>query len=351
MRLPKNILLAALVILIGLVVLKVTKAISAPILLALTFGVILSPLVDRAAQSRIPPAVMALSMTFGTVAGLIGTVLFFMPAIDDAVRQVPLVVDDIRRMLEGILAIGENIDEMSKEVKNAIGADNAGGGGGGGNGKDADLPSFMDAVLFAPQLAAQLLIFLGVLFFFILTRTEIYKWLGQHFAITSSGEETEALLHAADQSVSRYFVTITAINALLGIVVFCGLWSFGLPSPATWGFLAFLLNYLLYLGPALFACGLLVAGHLNFFGLYAYGPMVMFICFNFLEGYFVTPSLVGRRLTVNPLLIFIILTVWLWLWGPVGGIVALPVSVWLLVVTGQIAVTNRKNESAIEQLI
>lgn len=97
-----------------------------------------------------------------------------------------------------------------------------------------------------------------------------------------------------------------------------------------------MLNFFLYLGPALFALALLVGGIIEFDGLMSYGPMAMFICMNFIEGNFLTPSLVGMRLSLNTLLVFVTIMVGLWLWGPVGGIVSLPVLVWFLAAAGKL---------------
>ncbi|MCA8884503.1 MAG: AI-2E family transporter [Rhodobacteraceae bacterium] len=327
MRLSSNLLQVSLAVLIALATLKVTKQISAPILLALTTGVILSPVVERAARSRIPPAAVALTVTFGACCTVVLCALLIAPAVEEAIHELPMVVTRFQTSLDGLLAIGRNIEEVSKEVSEAV---SAGPGDGGG----ADLPSTLDAILFAPQIAAQGLIFLGTLFFFILTRRQIYHWLGTVLPASTGHTPTEEILLFADRSVSRYFVTITLINALLGIAVGLCVYGFGLPSPTTWGVAAFLLNYLLYLGPALFAGALLVAGHMQFSGLMSFAPMASFLLLNLLEGYFLTPSILGQRLAINPLLIFTTLTVWLWLWGPTGGIIALPVLIWALTLAG-----------------
>ncbi|WP_171060802.1 AI-2E family transporter [Poseidonocella sp. HB161398] len=343
MTLSRNVLTTAAVILVALIVLKLTKAISAPMVLALTLGVIVSPVVDFAARNRIPSAAVALSITFGTCLAVFGAVLVLAPAIEGAVREIPEMVDEARDTLEGLVTIGQNLQEMSKEVNDAISADDKATSVPApppDPEQQAELFSFWDAVLFAPQIAAQALVFLATLFFFILTRRQIYDWLGNSFPSGREDLATKDLLYWADTSVSRYFVTITGINAVLGLATGLGLWALGIPSAPTWGMLAFLLNYLLYLGPVLFAASLLVAGFVTFDGLLSYAPMAMYVAMNFTEGYFVTPSLVGHRLTLNPLLIFVTLTVWLWLWGPVGGIVALPVLVWVLAVSGQLKITE-----------
>ena len=141
------------------------------------------------------------------------------------------------------------------------------------------------------------------------------------------------ILLAAERRVSLYFLTILVINAIFGIVVAGAMAVVGMPWPLTWGIVAFLLNFILYLGPVVVAGCLVVAGSLNFAGLEAFLPAAVYVGLNAVEGQFVTPSLVGRSLHVNPLLVFLSLVLWLWLWGPLGGFVAIPLLVWLIAVT------------------
>ncbi len=327
-------------ILLALTVLKFTKPIAAPILLAAAIGVVLSPLLDAAAQARVPAVVTAVVATVTACLAIFGGVLLLAPIVEEALAQVPAAIDTISRSLDWLTQFGREIEQVSQEVSAAIGAaDNQ------GQPAEAPLPSLIDAALVAPQIGAQALIFLGTFFFFTLTRYELYRWAAGVFAENGHREEAYDMMRVADRSVSRYFVTITAMNALLGCAVAFGLYLFDFEAPAVWGFIAFLLNYILYLGPILFGLTLLLVGHLEFSGLVAFGPMLMFFALNLLEGYVLTPSLVGRRLSISPLLVFLTLTVGLWIWGVTGGLVALPVLVWMLAATGtlRLSVENEVN--------
>ena len=101
----------------------------------------------------------------------------------------------------------------------------------------------------------------------------------------------------------------------------------GLPGAFVWGVVAALANFILYMGPMMVTAGLLIAGLVTFNGLMVLLPPAIFLGLNMLEAQFVTPTFLGKRIAVNPLLIFISLVVWLWLWGPIGGIIAIPVLV------------------------
>jgi predicted PurR-regulated permease PerM len=108
-----------------------------------------------------------------------------------------------------------------------------------------------------------------------------------------------------------------------------------MPGPYVWGIVAGALNFILYIGPAVFAVAALLGGLLAFDGATAALPAVLYVCINGLEGNFVTPTLIGRNMQVNPLLVFLSLVFWLWMWGPIGGVVAIPLVLYgLAVVSG-----------------
>jgi predicted PurR-regulated permease PerM len=98
-----------------------------------------------------------------------------------------------------------------------------------------------------------------------------------------------------------------------------------MPSPALWGALATIFNFIPYLGPATLMVILVGVGSVTYDGLlYALTPALAFFCINFLEGQIITPAVLGQRLTLNPFVVFLTLGFCLWVWGPVGAFVAVP---------------------------
>jgi predicted PurR-regulated permease PerM len=134
--------------------------------------------------------------------------------------------------------------------------------------------------------------------------------------------------HEIQQNISNYLFTVTLINVCLGIVVAAGLFILGVPKPAMWGVLVALLNYVPYFGPVV-GVGLLgVVGVLSFDTLWqGLMPGAWYLALHLLEANFVTPILLGRRFTLNPVAIFISLMFWLWLWGVPGALLSVPILV------------------------
>lgn len=128
--------------------------------------------------------------------------------------------------------------------------------------------------------------------------------------------------------VSRYLLTITLINAGLGCVTAVAMAGFGIPDPLLWGVMAATLNFIPYVGAILTSSALLLAGILTFNTPFeALLPPLAYLVLTALEGNLLTPALVGRRLSLNPVIVFACLLFWGWLWGIAGLLIAVPLLV------------------------
>ena len=125
--------------------------------------------------------------------------------------------------------------------------------------------------------------------------------------------------------VSRYLFTVTVINICLGIAVGTTVGLLGLPNPVMWGVMVALLNFIPYLG-ALTGIICITLGAVLSFPSFSYALLfpAVYLAFATLEGNFVTPWVMGRSLTLNPVLILLSLIFWGWLWGIPGIILAVP---------------------------
>jgi predicted PurR-regulated permease PerM len=136
-----------------------------------------------------------------------------------------------------------------------------------------------------------------------------------------------------EKNLAGYLLVVTAINAGLGVLVAVGAMLLGFPNPAIFGLLAALLNYVPYVGPAVMAFVLFGVGLVTFPSLgQALPAPIGFVALTAAEGHFIKPAVIGRRITLNPLLILLALAFWTWMWGPVGAFLAAPLSIIGLVV-------------------
>ncbi len=301
-------------------VLRYAKDLFAPVITALLLGIVMTPLSDLMDRMRIPSALAAFVSVTLALLSILLLILLIEPYVTQVIDRAPVIWNELRTTVDELKRIMRGIEEMTEDVAAAIEASpNTEEGG------PVALPSLTDALFLAPQFAAQIMIFTGTLYFFLMARNGIYDWVSASFA--SFGESD--LRYAAKQ-VSRYVLTISMINLGFGVLVTIIMQLIGMPSPIVWGVLAFALNFVLYLGPAVLIATLLVAGIVVFDGAASFLPAAIYLTLNATEAQFVTPTLVGKSLAVNPLLVFLSLVFWLWLWGPIGGIIAIPLLVWSL---------------------
>jgi len=134
--------------------------------------------------------------------------------------------------------------------------------------------------------------------------------------------------HEVQSNISKYLFAVTVINICLGAVVAAGLALMGVPKAAMWGMLVAFLNFVPYFGPVAGVALLAVVGLLTFDALgQGLLPAAWYLALHMLEANLVTPLLLGRRFTLNPVAIFISLMFWLWVWGIPGALLAVPILV------------------------
>jgi predicted PurR-regulated permease PerM len=130
------------------------------------------------------------------------------------------------------------------------------------------------------------------------------------------------------EDISAYLVTITIMNGIVGIATGTVMWLTGLGDPVFWGAVAFLLNFLPILGPLLGIAIFLLAGLLTIDTLWqALLPAGLYLAIHLIEGETITPMLLAKRFTLNPVLIIMALVFWYWMWGTPGATLAVPMVV------------------------
>jgi predicted PurR-regulated permease PerM len=133
------------------------------------------------------------------------------------------------------------------------------------------------------------------------------------------------IVQRIETEISAYLLTVTLINTGLGVVTGFIMFAFGMPSPILWGALAGVLNFIPLVGPFLVLVTLGVVSMLTF-NQFSYAILIplSFVVLTTIEGWFITPTLIGRRLTLSPIAIVLALFLWSWLWGAPGALIAVP---------------------------
>src|SRR5215469_1815357 len=188
-------------------------------------------------------------------------------------------------------------------------------------------------VAFVTPAAGELLLFFALLFFFMVGQSELRSSMMAMFSSRDAKLRFLKIMRDIERNLAGYLVVVTIVNTTLGVIVALGAWLIGLPNPIIFGLLAGLFNYVPYIGPAIMVIVLFGVGLVTFpsLGHAAIAPLGL-VALTTAEGHFITPTIVGRRLTLNPLLVFLALAFWTWMWGPIGAFLAVPLSIIGLVV-------------------
>jgi predicted PurR-regulated permease PerM len=151
--------------------------------------------------------------------------------------------------------------------------------------------------------------------------------------------------HEIQQNISNYLFSVSLINIGLGIVVSGGLYFMGVPNAVMWGMFVAVLNFVPYFGPVFGVLLLATVGLLAFDTLWqGLLPPAWYLLLHLLEANLITPVLLGRRFTLNPVVIFVSLIFWTWLWGVPGALLSVPILVSIKVVCDRVPTLSPVSE-------
>jgi predicted PurR-regulated permease PerM len=297
------------------VVLYLTRVILIPLTAATIVAMTLAPFARHAERRNVPPWLFAVLVIAILIAIMHASTLLFLAPFSQWIEHLPDLGGIIKDKLHAIDSALAHI----RGVQGAPSIDDAS--------FKIDLSTVIEPVLgFLTPAISQLVIFLAMLFFLLIGQVELCRKLILVFSGQESRLRAIRILNDIEEGLARYVATVTVINFALGLLTAFGASIIGLPTPALWGVLAFLCNFVPYVGPAFVLCVLLAVGLINFssFGHALIAP-AYYLTLTTLEGHFITPNIVGKSFTLNPLAVFLALAFWTWLWGPIGGFLAAPI--------------------------
>ena len=164
-----------------------------------------------------------------------------------------------------------------------------------------------------------------LLFFLLLSGDLFLRRLVEILPTLSNKKQAVEISREIERNISTYLATITLMNLLVGVLTGFVAYACGLSDPVLWGTLVFILNYVPIIGPLCGLGTLLLAGLLTFEPLWqAMLPAGIYLLIHLMEGQFVTPMLLARRFTLNPVLVILSIIFWYWMWGVSGALLAVP---------------------------
>jgi predicted PurR-regulated permease PerM len=293
-----------------------------PVTAALVIAIALVPMLEWLERRGLPSTLAAFScVVLFLAAANIAVASIVLPA-TDWVRLLPERIGRIRDTLAPLMKVYSQLQRFFDDIVRQLGTNHR-----PVRTVAVEPPnSLMDIIATsAPHAAIQMFFAVLVIFFFLSGWTRMRRR-----TITGRGSFEGAMTtaRAIQQMVdatSTYLGTITLVNLALGGVTALVLWLLGMPTPLMWGGIVAVLNYIPYLGPIASALLLALGGLMTFsHPSYALLPAVAFVGLHLVESNLLTPMFVGRRLTINPLMILLSLSFWAWVWGTTGALLAVP---------------------------
>ncbi len=309
--------LVALLIIAIVTVLYFAKAFFLPVATAFVVGTMLSPAAGYLEQHRVPRSVSAVLIVIAACAGVAFIVgLIASPLMEWSTRlpELGALLKEKMHLFDRPLALWQQLQGML--------------GGSETLATPFQMPKFewvQSTFEFLSPTFTEFLLFAATLILFIASWRDLRRALIMTFGDRDSRLRTLRILNEIEGSLGGYLLMVTLINLGVGTAtgVICAVT--GVPNPAGLGALAATLNFFPIIGPVVTFVILTVVGIVSFptLGGAMMAPLA-FVGLTFLEGHFVTPTIIGRRLELNALAVLMALAFWTWLWGPMGGFLSSP---------------------------
>jgi predicted PurR-regulated permease PerM len=315
--------LVGLLVIATIAGLYLAKAFFLPVTVAFIVGTMLSPVANLLERYRVPRAVAAVLI----VAAVTAAAAFMVSLIASPVIEWSNKLPELGARLREKLHVFDRPLALWKELQSTL--------GGPDTLTTIHLPNVdwvQPTLEFLSPTFAEFLLFVATLILFIASWRELRRALILSFGERPARLRTLRILNEIEEHLGNYLLVVTMINVGVGIATGLICAVTGMPNPASLGALAAILNFIPIIGPIATFAVLVLVGLVSFptIGAGLLGP-ALFALMTFLEGHFLTPTIVGRRLALNALAVFIAVAFWTWLWGPMGAFLSSPLLIVMLI--------------------
>jgi predicted PurR-regulated permease PerM len=290
--------------------------------LVLLLDALFSPLVRRLKRARVPEALSA-AVILATLVGMVGLGVYGLSGPAAAwVAKAPESLAKVRTKLRTLRLPLENFNQTAAQVEEItdMGGDEA-------VQVEVKQASLGESLFGGTTEVLSGAILVSILLFFTLSAGDLFLVKAVK-ALPRLQDKKRAVQIARDteDQMSSYLATVTLINAAFGLMVGLAMHWLGMPNPVLWGVLAGVTNFIPYLGALLCMAVLAVVALVQFDALgSALAVVAVFFVLNLVESYLLTPLVVGRQLSLNPVAVFVGVLFWGWIWGVVGALLAVPI--------------------------
>ena len=308
-----------LIILATFYTLYLTKTLLLPILISAFLSVLLSPIIYRLEKLKIPRSVSSAALLILLIGAIITAGNSVIPAAQDFVEDLPVALGKID---ERVAKMSSQLDVSPKSAQAKKNEPTM----------STQAVSYITYEFFvsAPIVAVQLMSIVFLVYFTSVFGSRLFRKTIRSIPTYSTRRMVVSSLRRVQQQVTRYVLVISIINLGLGLTLGFILWLSGIENYFLWGVAAFLLNFIPYLGPLITALAMSFGVYIEMGTLdSALLALGLFATLNLLESQIVTPLALSAQLRLNPLLLFMWVMLWGWIWGAAGMFICVPLLVCL----------------------
>ncbi|PYJ11334.1 MAG: hypothetical protein DMF06_03215 [Verrucomicrobia bacterium] len=318
----KSVALTGLFVLAVFYTMYFMRAMLLPIVLALLLSYLLAPLVRLFAYIRINAAFGAAIVLLSLVGALVYGISRLADPVTGWLEKAPYSLHQIEQKIMPLKKPMEKVAQASGEIEKLTTSPEA-------HAQTVVVKRNALAEAFltqTPEFIASAVVMMILLYFLLAYDGVFLAKITRAIPRLADKKRAVSIVREIELQISRYLLTITLINIGLGTAVGVAVYFLGLRNPIMWGAFVALLNFVPYLG-ALTGIICITLGALLSFDSLGYAMLIpaSYLVLATLEGNFVTPLVLGRSLTLNPVVILIALAFWGWMWGISGMILAVPI--------------------------
>jgi predicted PurR-regulated permease PerM len=294
-----------------------------PITVAILLSMLLSPAVELLERFRLPRAFASAIIVAGALGLIIGAVVTLAGPAQEWVTRLPASFDKLEQRLKLIKKPIAEIQRATEQIENVTELSQK-----PQRRQIVELrrPSFAGELLSSTQRAATSVGIVIILLFFLLATGDLF--LRKLVGLMPSDENkarTVDIAHSVKKDISFYLQSLTVTNIGYGALVTCAGWALGLENALLWGAVTAILSFAPYVGPVVILVLLTMASLATLSSLSAALALpAIYLCVLLLVQNLVSPYIWGRRLSLNPVAIFISIILWGWMWGMAGALLAVP---------------------------
>lgn len=320
---------------IALAALDAASFIVIPAVLAILVAIALAPAVRRLERTGAPASLCAALVVGGLLLGAATTVYAFAPSAEAWNERAPQFLREVERRAREILSgLSDAFDAGSDDARPGIGGppQPEEPGEEAEDGEDAvgrllegGQRLLADWAIGAPRLAAGAAFWAMLTFFLLRDRVMLARWGMSMVPGASTRRAVGRAMRDVRTNVARYLLAITFVNMGLGLCTWIAFHLLGVANAPLWGMAAGLLNFMPFIGVAMIAVVTLGLGIVSYEDpIIAFAPFGVIVALNIIEAQIVTPMVVGARIRIAPIAVFLAITFGAWLWGAAGALVATP---------------------------